>query len=84
MKPIKLDEKDKKILYELDKNSRQGISSIAKKVRLSKEVVNYRIKNLEKRKIIKGYYAVLQRGWPTTFEKKGKQKGEPMGAVSVL
>lgn len=59
MKPIKLDEKDKKILYELDKNSRQGISSIAKKVRLSKEVVNYRIKNLEKRKIIKGYYAVL-------------------------
>ncbi len=38
-----VDTKDMKILYELDKNSRQSNSEIGKKVRLSKEVVKYRI-----------------------------------------
>jgi Lrp/AsnC family leucine-responsive transcriptional regulator len=56
---IKLDMKDRKILFELDMNARQPISQIAKKVRLSKETVNYRIKQLEKRGIIEGYYAVI-------------------------
>jgi len=54
-----LDLKDRKILYYLDINSRQSNSDIAKKVGLSKEVVNYRIKRLEKEGIIKGYYTVL-------------------------
>ncbi|HII71506.1 TPA: Lrp/AsnC family transcriptional regulator [Candidatus Woesearchaeota archaeon] len=54
-----LDAKDKKILSELDMDARQSISSIAKKVGLSKEVVNYRIKQLEKRGVITGYYTVL-------------------------
>jgi Lrp/AsnC family leucine-responsive transcriptional regulator len=56
---INLDMKDRKILYELDMDARQPISQIAKKVRLSKETVNYRIKQLEKKGIIKGYYAAL-------------------------
>ena len=38
-----LDGKDLKILYELDRNSRQSNAEIGKKVRLSKEVVKYRI-----------------------------------------
>lgn len=59
MESIKLDLKDKKILYQLDINSRQQNSKIAKKVGLSKEVVNYRIKRLEKLGLIKGYYAVI-------------------------
>ena len=42
-----LDLKDRKILYELDKNSRQSFADIAKKVRLSKEVVQYRVKRLQ-------------------------------------
>jgi Lrp/AsnC family transcriptional regulator, leucine-responsive regulatory protein len=54
-----LDTKDRKILSELDFNARQSNSEIARKVGLSKEVVNYRIKNLEKDGIITGYYAVL-------------------------
>lgn len=54
-----LDAKDKKILSELDMDARQSISSIAKKVGLSKEVVNYRIKQLEKKQVIKGYYTVI-------------------------
>lgn len=38
-----IDAKDLKILYELDKDSRQSNSEIGRKLRLSKEVVKYRI-----------------------------------------
>ncbi len=54
-----LDKLDKKILYELDLNARQSFSEIAKKVRLSKEVVNYRVKQMETKGIIKGYYTLI-------------------------
>ncbi|MEA2037262.1 MAG: Lrp/AsnC family transcriptional regulator [Nanoarchaeota archaeon] len=57
--PIKIDLKDKRILNELDLDARQPISSIAKKVKLSKQLVGYRIKQLEKKGIIEGYYAVI-------------------------
>jgi len=54
-----LDTKDKRILLELDRNSRQPISTIAKKVGLSKEVVNYRLKRLQERNIVRGFRAVI-------------------------
>ncbi len=53
-----LDLKDKKILFELDKNSRQTLSELAKKVRLSKEVIFHRMKRLEKQKIILRYQTI--------------------------
>ncbi|MBI3036536.1 Lrp/AsnC family transcriptional regulator [Candidatus Woesearchaeota archaeon] len=53
------DVKDRKILAEMDMGARQPLSSIAKKVGLSREVVNYRIRQLERRKVILGYYTVL-------------------------
>jgi len=56
---IKLDVKDRKILSELDMDARQPLSTIAKKVRLSREVVSYRIKQLEKKGIIEGYYTAI-------------------------
>ena len=56
---MKLDLKSKKILYELDINARQSFSGIGKKVGLSKEMVNYRIKQMEKSGLIKGYYTIL-------------------------
>ncbi len=56
---LNLDVKDRKILSELDMDARQPLSSIAKKVGLSREVVNYRIRQLEQRKVILGYYTVL-------------------------
>ena len=59
MEQIKLDLKDKKILSILDINSRQTNSKISKQVGLSKDVVNYRIKRLEKIGIINGYYSVI-------------------------
>ena len=42
-----LDLKDRKILYQLDLNARQSNAEIAKKTRLSKDAVGYRIKKLE-------------------------------------
>ena len=59
METIKIDLKDKKILYELDFNARQSASQIAKKVGLSKDTVNYRINRLKDLGIIKRAYAVL-------------------------
>lgn len=56
---LKLDVKDRKILSELDMDARQPLSIIAKKVGLSREVVTYRIKQLEKKGIIEGYYTAI-------------------------
>jgi len=43
---LKLDEKDVKIILELERNSRQTYSEIAKKARLSKQATSYRIQRL--------------------------------------
>jgi Lrp/AsnC family leucine-responsive transcriptional regulator len=51
-----LDLKDRKILYHLDLNCRQSNAQIGKKVGLSKEVVNYRIKRMEEEGVITGYW----------------------------
>ncbi len=57
-----IDEKDRKILEELDYNARQTDSEIAKKVGLSKQVVNYRIKDLIKKGIIMNFYTIVNTG----------------------
>ena len=59
---IKLDEKDRKILSELDRNSKQTDSEIAKKVGVSKQVANYRIQNLIKKGIITNFYTLINVG----------------------
>ena len=56
---IKLDLKDKKILALLDENAMYSNSQIARKVKLSKPAVEYRIKRLEKQDAIFEYYAVI-------------------------
>lgn len=56
---MKLDKIDKKILHRLCYNCRTPISRIAKELKLSKSTVMYRIKNLEKRKIIASYSALI-------------------------
>jgi len=59
---IKLDLKDKKILYELDLNSRQPYNEIAKKVSLSKDSIIYRINKLQEQGIIKQFHTTLNTG----------------------
>jgi DNA-binding Lrp family transcriptional regulator len=54
MKEI-LDLKDRKILFELEQDSRQSLTQLSKKVGSKKETIFHRIKNLEKKGIIKKY-----------------------------
>ena len=54
-KMIKLDVFDRKILEELIENSREQVTTIAKKVRLRRENVNYRINRLVKLGLIKEF-----------------------------
>ena len=52
-----LNQKDKQILSLLDQNSRASISELARNLKLSKDGVNYRLKKLQKEKIITRYFA---------------------------
>ncbi len=56
---VRLDQKDKQILYLLDVDARQHNSEIARKVKLSKDAVGYRIKNMEKAGLIRGYTTII-------------------------
>jgi len=56
---VKLDLKDKKILLELDFNARSPYSQLAKKVGLSKQGAEYKVNNLIKKEVIKGFYPVV-------------------------
>ncbi|HJX51009.1 hypothetical protein A3K73_06305 [Candidatus Pacearchaeota archaeon RBG_13_36_9] len=56
---MKLDLKDRKILYELDLNARRTDSEIGKKVGLKREVVSYRINRLINEGIIKNFITIL-------------------------
>ncbi len=59
---IDLDLKDRKLLYELDCDSRQTIQQLAKKIGLSKDAVKYRMNRLLKDEIIKSFNAVIDTG----------------------
>lgn len=63
--PIKLDKLDRKILLELEVNARQSASRIAKKCRLSEQVVNYRIKKYLSEGLVARFFAI------PNFEKLG-------------
>ena len=66
MKTINIDLKDRRILRELFSNGRMPFSEIGKKVRLSKEVVRYRIEKMKERGLLIGFnsvYNVNKFGW---------------------
>ena len=56
---VKLDLKDRKILYELDLNCRQSNTQIGKKVGLKKDVVAYRIKRMQEEGVIRNFWAAI-------------------------
>lgn len=53
-KPL-LDKIDRKILHALDLDARQDISKIAKKVKLSRMIVNYRIQKMQEEGLIRSF-----------------------------
>ncbi len=56
---VKIDSKDREILYQLDLDSRQSFARIGSKVGLSKTVVAYRVNKLIENEIIKTFYTVI-------------------------
>lgn len=58
-KIYELDDTDKKILKELSKNARINIVNLAEKTKLSRDIINYRLKKLTKEKIIVQYRCYL-------------------------
>jgi DNA-binding Lrp family transcriptional regulator len=64
-----MDRKDLLILKELDLDVRASIGQIARKTRISKETVQYRIQRLEKEKIIQGYWGFPNIGNDTVLYK---------------
>lgn len=63
---IKLDNKDKQILYELDRNSRQTDKEIGKKVGLARNSIAYRIERLINKKVITKFITLIN---PVKFNK---------------
>lgn len=57
-----IDVKDKKILYQLQQDSRQSYKTIGKKVGLSGDLVLYRVKRLIEKNIIKNYTILIDWG----------------------
>jgi Lrp/AsnC family leucine-responsive transcriptional regulator len=55
---LDLSRKDRAILAGLHLNARQNLTELARRVRLSKQVVSYRIKQLESMGVIRGYHAI--------------------------
>ena len=53
---VKIDLKDRRILYQLDLDSRQPLTRIGKTVGLKKDVVSYRIKRLQEEEVIKLFW----------------------------
>ena len=55
----KLDMQDKKLLYEIDFDARKTYAELARTLRMSKRGVEYKLKNLERDKIILGYSPII-------------------------
>ncbi|MBU1976031.1 MAG: AsnC family transcriptional regulator [Nanoarchaeota archaeon] len=59
---MKLDLLDRKLIYELDEDSRQSYSQLGKKIRASPEVVRYRLNRLIENKIIDNFMTIIDVG----------------------
>jgi Lrp/AsnC family leucine-responsive transcriptional regulator len=82
----KIDKKDKKIICLLSENCRQGFSSIAKKVGLSKNTIAYRTERLLKSKIIDKFIPMVSLAnlGLNTFDLLIKLKARPEEETDVV
>ncbi len=56
---MKIDAKDRKILFELEQGCRRPLGEIAKAVGVSKQALHYRIERLERQSVIGGFVAAV-------------------------
>ncbi|MDP1694099.1 MAG: winged helix-turn-helix transcriptional regulator, partial [Candidatus Woesearchaeota archaeon] len=54
-----MDRKDKKILYELDKDSRMSFSQIGKRIGMAPLTVRYRVNNMVEKGIIQQFVTII-------------------------
>ena len=54
-----LDEIDKKVLNELQENAKQKTYQLSKKLNIPRTTIHHRIKKLEEKQIILGYYTIF-------------------------
>ena len=54
-----MDVKTNNLLYELNWDCRQSYTKLGKKLNMSKQVIAYRVNQLEKEKTILGYHALI-------------------------
>src|SRR3989338_11475660 len=54
-----IDKKDFRLLYELEQDSRQSLSQIAKSLKTSQQVISYRLQQLEAQEIISEFYTII-------------------------
>lgn len=59
MAKINIDRVDKKILSILEVNARTPVSELARKIGKSRTIIEYRLKQFEKKGIVRGYYCLL-------------------------
>lgn len=57
--PMKLDKKTRRLLFELDRNSRASVAALARKISLPEETVRYRVRTLFDEGIITTCYPVV-------------------------
>lgn len=82
-----MDNIDKKIVFELQKNGRLSNFDLAEKVGLSPSPCLRRIKNLEKKKIISGYTAIIDEelfGYPITAFVSVRLENQTDGTLKVF
>ncbi len=60
----KIDIIDKRLIYELDNNSRIPLNSLAKTLRIHRNVLEYRMKRLVAKKVIRGFLTAIR---PSAF-----------------
>jgi len=63
---MNIDNLDKQILLELEKNAKIPLSQLSKKIQKNRETITYRINKLEKNKIIKNYITKINQNIFTT------------------
>ncbi|MBI4139388.1 Lrp/AsnC family transcriptional regulator [Candidatus Woesearchaeota archaeon] len=59
MASLSLDLVDKKLLYELDLNSRQSYTQLAKKLSIAKETARFRVQRLKEQRYIKNFITTM-------------------------
>tara|TARA_B100001123_G_C14371620_1_gene655078 strand:- start:24 stop:479 length:456 start_codon:yes stop_codon:yes gene_type:complete len=82
-----MDNLDKKIVFELQKNGRLSNFEIAEKVGLSPSPCLRRIKNLEKKKVISGYTAIVDEelfGYPVTAFVSVRLENQTDGTLKIF